>query len=325
MSRHTRVMGGLVAVACVAALLWFAFGRGRQQTPAPAAGTLPSVPVSAPEQTPERYALVTTLDSGVEGLKGIALDAQDRLYAAGALGIRVLDAGGALVREWSVSAPATCVAVDANGNVYVGSQSRVEAFDPEGKPLRAWGEPGRGRGELYYVTALAVAGPDVLVADAGNRCIHRFDLTGDFIDEIGTRDAAAGLPGLVCPSPYLDLAIDSASTLHVTNPGLWHVERYSLDGKLMGAWGESGTRPEQFTGCCNPTNIALRADGAVVVAEKATPRVKVYDAGGALLAFLGPEHFTMEAAGLDIAIDSTGRLFVADPGDGRIRIFERTR
>ena len=32
-----------------------------------------------------------------------------------------------------------------------------------------------------------------------------------------------------------------------------------LDGKLLGFWGEGGTQAEQFSGCCNPTNIALRA------------------------------------------------------------------
>ena len=175
------------------------------------------------------------------------------------------------------------------------------------------------------VTAIAVFGTNVLVADAGNRCIHRFDLTGDFIDDIGKRNPDAKLPGLICPSPYLDLAVDRAGELHVTNPGLTRVERYSLDGKLLGFWGEGGNEPQQFSGCCNPTNIALMPDGRVATAEKITARVKIHDANGKMLAVLGPQYFTKNAAGLGLAVDSAGRLWVMDPGDGKVRVFERKR
>jgi hypothetical protein len=292
-------------------------------------GDTPAVPVEAaytePAETAEAYVLARTIETGVEGLHGIALDAEGNLYAAGAHGVRVLGPDGAFLRGWATSGPATCVALGEGGNVYVGQQTRVEVFGPDGGPLRAWGTGGREAGELDYVTAIAVYQTNVLVADAGNRCIHRFDTTGDFIDDIGKRDPEAGLPGLICPSPYLDLAVDGAGVIDVTNPGLTRVERYSLDGRLLGSWGEGGTQPQQFSGCCNPSNIALRADGAIVTAEKITARVKVYDARGAMLAFLGPQYFTEEAAGLDVAVDPAGRLFVMDPGDGAVRVFERKR
>ncbi len=303
----------LLALACA--------GCGRQATPAPAAEPA----VAAPPQTAEAYALARTIDSGLKGLSGIALDPHDDVYAAGADAVRVLAQDGGLLREWPLDGPATCIALDGEGSVYVGLQKKVEVFAPDGKPLSSWGSAGRERGKLDYVTAIVVDGPNVLVADAGNRCIHRFDTTGDFIDDIGARDPAAGLPGLICPSPHLDLAVDAGGDILVTNPGLSRVERYGLDGRLLGHWGEAGGGPEQFSGCCNPTNLALRADGAVVTSEKAVPRVKVYDAQGAMLAFLGPQFFTQEAAGLDVAVDSAGRLLVADPGDGGIRVFERRK
>jgi len=316
MSRLFATYGLLCAV-----LVLVCAGCGRQSTPAPAA----EAAYPAPEQTAEQYAPVRKIDSGVEGLSGIALDSRDDIYAVGAHTVRVLAPDGSMLREWATSGPATCIALDGEGNVYVGQQRKVEVFDAEGKPLRAWGTPGREAGELDYVTAIAVYETNVLVADAGNRCIHRFDTTGDFIDDIGARDPAAGLPGLICPSPHLDLAVDAGGDILVTNPGLSRVERYGLDGRLLGHWGEAGGGPEQFSGCCNPTNLALRADGAVVTSEKAVPRVKVYDARGAMLAFLGPQFFTQEAAGLDVAVDSAGRLLVADPGDGGIRVFERRK
>jgi sugar lactone lactonase YvrE len=311
-------MSRLLAIPIVLALV--CAGCGQQAAPVPEAAA-----VEAPLEAPEEYALARTLPTGVEGLMGIALDPQDNIYAAGARAVRVLSPDGAPLREWALDGPATCVALDAEGNVYVGRQRQVEVFTPDGRRLRAWGKAGREAGELDYVTAIAVHKTNVLVADAGNRCIHRYDTTGDFIDDIGARDPGAGLPGLICPSPHLDLAVDTGGTIWVTNPGLLRVETYSLGGRLLGHWGEGGSQPQQFAGCCNPTAIALRPDGAVVTAEKVAPRVKVYDAGGGLLAFLGPQYFTKDEDWLDVAVDSGGRLLVADPGDGAIRVFERRK
>jgi hypothetical protein len=150
-------------------------------------------------------------------------------------------------------------------------------------------------------------------------------MTGDFVEDIGKPDRDAGLPGLICPSAHLDLAADASGVLHVTNPGMTRVERYSLDGQLLGFWGEGGNQPQQFSGCCNPTNVALMPDGRVATAEKITVRVKIHDANGKMLAFIGPEQFTRGAAGFGLAADSAGRLWVMDPGDGKVRVFERKK
>ncbi len=63
----------------------------------------------------------------------------------------------------------------------------------------------------------------------------------------------------------------------------------------------------------------------MVTSEKVTARVKVYDPKGDMLAFIGPKYFTKEAVGLDVAVDSAGRLLVSDPDDGGIRVFERRK
>ncbi len=310
--------GGVLGIALVCALSASFAGCGKLQPPAPAAAPASNTTIKPVEE----YELVRTVDVQAKKLKGIALDAEVNLYAAGADGVKLCTADGKLLREWPASGPATCIALDGDGNVYVGQQTKVEVFDREGKLLRSWGKEGRDPGELNWVTGIAVFESNVLVADAGNRCIHRFDTTGDFIADIAKRDPEAKLDGLICPSPYCGLAVDKTGVIYVTNPGLTRVERYSLDGKLLGFWGVGGAQPQQFSGCCNPTAVALFGDGRIVTAEKIIPRVKVYDANGQMRAFIGPEFFTKEAAGLSLAIDSAGRLFVMDPGDGKVRIFQ---
>jgi hypothetical protein len=314
----TRLVLGAALVSVLSAL---AAGCGKPPPPAPAGEPTTNAPV----KPTIAYELVRTVDLGMDKPKGIALDAQDHLYAAGAEGVKLWTADGKLLREWKTAGPATCIALGGDGNVYVGHQTRIEVFGREGAPLRAWGKEGRERGELNWVTGLAVFETNVLAADAGNRCIHRFDTTGDFIADIGKRDPEAGLEGIICPSPYCGLAVDRTGVIYVTNPGMTRVERYSLDGKLLGFWGEGGTQPQQFSGCCNPTSVALLGNGHIVTVEKITPRVKVYDAQGKMLAFIGPEFFTKEAAGLALAVDSAGRLFIMDPGDGKVRVFQQTK
>jgi sugar lactone lactonase YvrE len=265
--------------------------------------------------------LERTLDSGMAQLNGLAVDGAGRIYLAGSDGVRVLGADGNAIRTLATEGPAQCVDVDAEGAVYVGLWTEVVKFNAYGEPVLAWGEEGKGPGQFGAITGIEVAGPNVYVADAGNRLIHRFDLTGDFIGDIGGRDPDAGELGLICPSFHLDCEVDGEGVLHVNNPGRLRVERYKPDGELLGWWGSGGTEPEEFCGCCNPTDIALTPDGRIVTSEKGIPRVKLYDSDGRLLAYVGRSTFSAQAAGMDLAVDAQGRIYVADPGDGKVRVF----
>ena len=312
-------------VTVAAALLMLCLSCGRKPEPREVdlGPGFPSdvAPAAEPVEPEFEYELVTTIPSGLEELKGIAVDPDGRVYAAGKGGVKVLDGQGEVLREWATPEPARCLAVDEAGNVYVGLRTRIVQYDSKGEEIASWGEEGRGRGEFSVITGIAVRGPNVLVADAGNRCVHRFDLTGDFIDEIGKRDREAGVLGLICPSPYLDCQIDPEGRVHVNNPGRLRVERYRLDGEPIDHWGAAGTAVDRFCGCCNPVHIALLPGGRTVTAEKGIPRVKVYDADGRMLALIGSDRFSPGADGLDVAVDSKEGLYVADPGDGKIRVF----
>ncbi len=72
-----------------------------------------------------------------------------------------------------------------------------------------------------------------------------------------------------------------------------------------------GVDPAGFGGCCNPTNISV-AHGRVFVTEKADPRVKVYEMDGRLGEVIAATGFDLNCKNMDIAVDSTGRVYVAD-------------
>jgi DNA-binding beta-propeller fold protein YncE len=317
-----RPIAGFAAALAAFALLALAGGCSESEPPASNQAGGGNGIAPAELKLPMTCRLLESRVPGVAGLRGVAIGPEGRICLAGQGGATVFDRQWQPVARMPTPGPATAVAVSADGQVFVAEQQKVRVFDPLGEPVASWGEAGKGPGQLDLVTGIAVDAANVWLADAGNRVVHRFDATGDFIDDLGGRDPTTGRPGLICPSPYLDCAAAPDGTLYVCNPGKWRVEHYDLNGKLVDFWGRQGMAADCFQGCCNPTNLALMPGGNFVTAEKGVPRVKVLDPQGRLLAVIGNENFSEHGAGLDLAVDSAGRIYVADPGGDRVLVFE---
>jgi len=250
-----------------------------------------------------------------EALRGVAVDRDGRLYAVGDREVKVFDGQGAVLRGWTTAAPGHSVAVDTEDRVFVGETGQVEQFSSRGRPLATWRDPDR----LGAVTEIGFAGDLVLLGDASARCIRCYDRSGKWRRDIGKNNNTRGL---LIPNGHVDFRVDAAGVIHVPNPAKHRVERYALDGELLGHFGRFGTqRPEDFPGCCNPTNVALAPGGRLVVTEKAGPRLKVYDERGGLVAALGPEPFDALCKNMDVAVDDWGRIYVVDTVRLRICVF----
>ncbi|MCE5229603.1 NHL repeat-containing protein [bacterium] len=294
-----------------------------------AVGSIPiksdAAQLTTPQLTALPFNLVLTiqLDPKMPKLLGIAIDKQDRIYAAGASGIKIFERNGKLIREIKTSGPACAVAIDPEGAIYAAQRAQIEKFSPDGKPLAAWGELGVKPGQFRTITSIAAGERTIYVADAGARAILRFAPDGDYAGQIdGPNDSRGEDSKFKIPSAFFDLALDSKGNLHVGHTGAHRVEKYDANNQLIGRFGKFGPAREDFCGCCNPTNIALFADGRVATTEKGMPRLKVYDAAGKLLACLGPESFPGNAAGMDLAIDSKNRIALVEPVSMKIRFYE---
>jgi len=211
-----------------------------------------------------------------------------------------------------------CLAVSAQGLLFVGLRDHVEVYDGQGNRQATW----ESLGPRAHLTSLAVAGDSVWVADAGQRVILRCDRQGRVLATLGDKDISGGLPRLVVPSPHLDVAIGTDGLLRVVNPGRHTVNVLTAEGQLKASWGQHSTALEGFCGCCNPTDIALLPDGRVVTSEKGIPRVKIYTPQGQLQSVVaGPEAFRPEVVGLDLAVDAQGQVLVLDPSRRAVRVF----
>jgi sugar lactone lactonase YvrE len=250
-----------------------------------------------------------------KSLHGIALDDDGRIHAVGDSVVKVFTPRGELIRQWPISQPAYSVAVDGGGRVWVGQWRQIEVYDADGSLVDTWEDPER----LGLVSDVAVGTGGVFLADASGRCIRRFDTEGRFLNNIGDRHRKGGFD---IPNGVVDFALDGQGIVHVANPGMHRVERYTAEGELLGRFGRfDGRDPAGFPGCCNPTNVALDRAGRVIVSEKAGPRVKVYDTSGELLTVVATDAFDPGAKNMDLAVDSEGRIHVVDTVTLEIHVF----
>jgi sugar lactone lactonase YvrE len=268
------------------------------------------------------YRQVSRLRTGLRKPRGLALGPDGLVYVVGDSELRALDLQGVPQRVIPLTRPPTCVAVEPTGALVVGYQTGVALHRPDGEPEREWSLPG----EHPYVTCVTPAGQDLWVADAGSRVVLRYDHGGRLLGRIGERDDRRGIPGLLIPSPHLDVVVGPKGLLLVNNPGRLALETYAADGRLVSSWERPSMAIDGFCGCCNPTDIALLADGRVVTAEKGLPRVKVMNPDGTLSCVVAPpDGLSAGASGTDLAVGPDGRVYVLDPQVQLVRIFAESR
>lgn len=159
----------------------------------------------------------------------------------------------------------TDVAWDSQGNSYFSDgyiNSRVGKANARGEWVASWGSLGSGPGQFDTPHGIAV-GPhdDVFVADRGNRRIQVFDPSGKFLrqftidvpvpttgkivygqarPDLKTGSQAPGAPDAICitpgPNPVMFVGDLYPSRIY----------KLSLDGKLLGVYGQPGRNLGEF-------------------------------------------------------------------------------
>jgi hypothetical protein len=262
----------------------------------------------------------------------IAVGAGNELFIATGRGVKVADQEGNQVGSIELASPARCVAVAEDGTVYVGLRTHIEVFDAKGQSLATWDAPAR----KTWLTGLTVGPADLFAADSASRVVFRYDRSGKLIGRIGEKSQQHNVPGLIVPSPYLDVKLGRDGLLRVNNPGRHCVQVFTPDGELEFSWGKPSIGIAGFCGCCNPIGLALLPDGRCVTCEKGVPRVKIYSIDRALdCVVAGPDLFRENGrpglttgrsdgtlGGLDAAVNSRGTVYVLDLVSAKVHVME---
>lgn len=215
--------------------------------------------------------------------------------------------------EWTEVA---AVAADSNDRIYLFHRSEppVLVFDVDGNFLRSWGEG------LFTRPHGLTIGPDdcLYFTDDLGHTVRKFSPDGRLLMTLGTpgRPSDTGATSIDYRTirhsgpPFhfpTNVALAKNGDLYVTDGyGNARVHHFSADGTLRHSWGRPGAGPGEFH---VPHGIAIRSDGAVVVADRENDRLQVFSPEG---------EFLSEQVGVarpcQITFDAAGNLFVAELG-----------
>jgi sugar lactone lactonase YvrE len=247
----------------------------------------------------------------------IAIDQSDNIYIAANNNCTVYDQQFSAVNTFSVNKPVSCLTVFGD-SLFIGTREQTLIYNTEGIKTGEF----MPLGKKAIITSIAVKNNAVFVADAGNKYIHEFSLTGDLRRQIGKKDSLKGNEGFIIPSPYFDLDIGPDGFLWAVNPGKHQFRNYDNSGNFRGYWYKTSMRLDGFSGCCNPTHMAILEDGSFVTSEKGICRVKIHNQAGDFVCVVAtPQQFDEGTIIHDLAVDSKQNIYVLDPKRKQLRIF----
>jgi len=173
---------------------------------------------------------------------------------------------------------------DDNENIYVaeyGGRDRVQKFDKDGKFLLSFGELGLGPGQFQRAGGMVWYQGRIYVTDTANARIQVFDEQGKFLGIVGHKpveqaQANQGTDAFQTDDrgpqllyPY-DVEIGPDGAMYVIEWGANRVTKMSLDGKVLGRFGEPGTGSGQFR---RPWGIAVDSKMRVRIADTENRRI----------------------------------------------------
>lgn len=265
------------------------------------------------------YTEIDKIIPKLDSIRSIYIDKQDKIYISGNSRLLIYNNKKELLNEFDITGTANCIATDNQENIYLVYKNRISVLNNKGKEIRDWSSDYKS-----FFTSVAISDSNLFVADARNKHVRKYDLNGNFFKLIGGKDSLSRPKGFIVPSPYFDLLIGRDKELWVVNPGLHTFEAYDFDGKIISTWKRTSMNVDGFSGCCNPSHIALLSNGSFVTSEKGIVRVKIHLPNGDLFCVVAePAQFKKGTKGLDLAVDSKNRIYVLDPVKKEIRIFNK--
>ncbi len=255
----------------------------------------------------------------------VALDARGQLWVDDMANGRVqtLGADGNFHVRFAVPHPGTGMALDPQGNIYIGQQQIgqdvvLSKFSPSGTLLARWGDlhladPPSGiavapNGDIVVVGVFLYPPPSQLALDGAN--ILRLSPAGKQLGLIHL--------GFFGPGPGIAVNVQGNITIAYGAPP--HVERYSSGGTLLASWGAPKPALAGLV-LANPAGITVDAAGDTYLADTTRNMVQEYGADGTLLrvwgsagSYAGQFH---HPGGITVAPDGT--IYVSDTENHRVQ------
>jgi len=255
------------------------------------------------------------LDSSL--FHGIAFS-DNKIYILGNGYLQVITPDGKQLMMKELNNPPRCIAVSSD-RIFIGYVDHIASYDMNGELLASWDT----LGNQSLLTALAVKDDLLFAADAGKRRVLRYKTSGELLGQFEGKSDSGQVHGFIIPSACFDLAFGPDGELWVVNPGKHALENYSYEGDLKGFWENASFDLAGFSGCCNPSHIAIMPDGSFVTSEKGIVRIKIHKPSGELLCVVAPPSGFGDAfKAPDLVVTPEGIIYALDFDNFVIRVYK---
>jgi DNA-binding beta-propeller fold protein YncE len=245
-------------------------------------------------------------------LSSVAVGERGMVYLGGDSFVSCFDSN--LIKKWLLKTPGKITSLATSGDtVYASTEENILLIGPDGRIITEWG-PYEAHS---IITSLTADKNFVAFADAGNKRVFILSKAGDVKSMIGQGDRK-----FIIPSPYFDVALFGKNTIYASNTGNRRIETWTTDGKYIEAFGEPGSAPGAFCGCCNPAHFAVIPQG-FVTSEKGINRIKIVDPAGKFIEFVSNDNKYTPSVPLDLASRDGKKIYAANPADSKLYIFTR--
>ena len=221
------------------------------------------------------------------------------------------------------------ITVDANGFVYVADagNQRIQKFTPEGEPVAFWDQ---GFREPWDV-AVGPDGNTIYVADTWNHRIQHLDMDGFILDSWGTFGEHTS-PGNVGQGEFYGprgITISPTGQVFVADTGNKRVQVFDSTGQFLFLWGGGGSLSGYLE---EPVGIAIGPNSEIYVADTWNRRIQVFAASGIYLrewpirgwdaSDFEDKYYLAAEEKPYIAVDKNGIVYVTDPSNFRVLVFD---
>jgi hypothetical protein len=245
-------------------------------------------------------------------LKSVSCSGSGLIYLGGSSFVSCYDS--VLKQIWTLKTDSSVTSLSLCGDtLFAATSNQILLLSLSGKLINEWGP----FEDNSFITSVSSNKKYVAVADAGNKMVLILDKGGEVKKIIGQNEKE-----FIIPSPYFDVALTKDNLLFTANTGQHRIEKRNIDGTLISYFGEAGTSPERFCGCCAPAHFIVMPEG-FITAEKGINRIKILNKKGEFVEFVNSRNNFIKSVPLDLASSDGKTIYAANPADSKLYIFTR--